>query len=105
MVASPKPATPAPEPVAAAPATATVTTGPAPASSTFLDTTLVLAVVGIIGGVLLALFFVKTPQENLPIISGLAGTLVGTVIGGYAAYRWGASDAMKKLTAVSTSGQ
>lgn len=97
--------TPAPEAVPDAPVTsATVTTAPTANQANFLDTVLVLGGMVLIGGVLLGLFINKDiGTANLPIIAGLAGTLLGTVIGGYAAYRWGASDAMKKTTATSTS--
>jgi hypothetical protein len=73
-----------------------VARAPNPAASP-LDACLVLGGLAIIGLVLCGLFLVKVPQENLPIVAGLAGTLLGTVVGGYAAYRWGASDAMKRI--------
>lgn len=68
---------------------------PPTGESHFLDNVLVIGAVLIIAGVMAGLFLDHVPQENLPIISGLAGTLMGTVIGGYAGFRWGASAARK----------
>ena len=102
MATSPAPAA-APE---TASATATVTTTTTTASqANWLDTILVLGSLVIIGGVLLGLFVKEVPQANLPIIASLASAMLGAVIAGYAGYRWGASDALKKLTSVSTSAQ
>jgi hypothetical protein len=106
MPSSAKPAAPvaAAETVTEAPAaSATVTTTTsAGGQSSLLDTSLVLAGMAIIAFVLGCLFFVRDiPSASLPIIAGLSGTLLGTVVGGYAAYRWGASDAMKRSTATS----
>jgi lysozyme family protein len=64
-----------------------------------LDTLLILGTLVIIGGVLLGLFITTIPQANLPIIASLASALLAAVVAGYAGYRWGASDALKKLTA------
>lgn len=62
----------------------------------WLDNILVLGSLLIVGGVLLGLFLATVPTANLPIIAGVTGTLVGTVIGGYAGYRWGASASMRR---------
>lgn len=65
---------------------------------TALDGALVVATVLIVGGVLLGLFYVKVPQENLPIIAGIASGLVSAVIAGYAGYRWGASHSQRRTS-------
>lgn len=100
------PATPDPTPavVAEAPtSSATVTTTTTSGNqANVLDTILVLGALVIIGGVLVGLFVTTVPTANLPIIASLASALVAAVIAGYAGYRWGASDALKKLTATST---
>lgn len=96
--------TPAPAPVAAPDppqATATVTT--ASNQANWLDTILILGTLAILGGVLLGLFVTNIPQANLPIIASLASALLAAVVAGYAGYRWGASDALKKLTASTVS--
>lgn len=88
MVDTPDPGAPAPAPL--------------PASKSEigsrLDAMLVIGALVLVGGVLGGLFFARVPQANLPIIASLAGFLAGSILGGYAAYRWGASDAMKKAS-------
>ena len=61
-----------------------------------LDAILVTGVLLILAGVLAVLAFLQVPQANLAIMASLASGLMGTVIGGYAGYRWGASDALKR---------
>jgi hypothetical protein len=56
-----------------------------------VDATLVLGVLLLIAGGGAALTFVHIPQENLAILASLLSGTGGTVIGGYAGYRWGAS--------------
>lgn len=60
-----------------------------------LDAAVVLVVLLIVGGVLWALATIKIPSENLAVLAGLSSGLVGTVIGGYAGFRWGSSQASK----------
>jgi len=59
--------------------------------ATRLDAIVVVGALIIVAGVLLGLFTMVDPKLSLPIIAGVTGTLVGTVLGGYAGYRWGAS--------------
>jgi uncharacterized membrane protein len=54
-----------------------------------LDAILVTACLVELGFVLGALAFVKIPQENLPILAGLASGVIGTTLGAYAGARWG----------------
>lgn len=61
-----------------------------------LDAILVTGVLLILAGVLAVLAFLQVPQANLAIMASLASGMMGTVIGGYAGYRWGASDALKR---------
>lgn len=98
-------ASPTPAADAAPTSTATVTTTSPSNQANFLDSILVLGALVIIGGVLVGLFVTTVPQANLPIIASLASALVAAVIAGYAGYRWGASDALKRVTATSTSAQ
>lgn len=63
-----------------------------------LDSILVLTVAVTMAGVLAGLFFFKVPNENLPIIASIASALMGLVIGGYAGFRWGASESSKRPT-------
>lgn len=63
-----------------------------------LDAALVLGVLAIIGGTFWALGFHEIPKENLPILAGALGTLMGTILGAYAAYRWSASQHAKTQT-------
>lgn len=56
-----------------------------------LDAIVVVAALLIVGGGVAALIFRAVPSENLAVISGLLGTILGTVVGGYAGFRWGAS--------------
>jgi hypothetical protein len=53
-----------------------------------LDAILIVAGLLIIGGSIAGLFLLTVPSDNLPIVSGLVGTLLGTVIGGYTGFRW-----------------
>jgi hypothetical protein len=68
-----------------------------------LDAALVLVCLAILAGVLAVLSFVKVPQENLPILSGLTSSVITGVIMGYAGYRWGASVS-KQSPAASPAG-
>ena len=60
-----------------------------------LDAIVVGGVLVIIGAGVAGLMFLHIPQENLAILASLLSGLVGTVIGGYAGYRWGASQTDK----------
>lgn len=54
-----------------------------------LDAVLVIGSLGMLGGVFWALVYREIPQANLPILSGLVGSTVGTMLGLYAGARWG----------------
>lgn len=60
-----------------------------------LDAIVVCAVLLIVGGSVLGYMLLDIPQANLPTLSGLIQGLVGVVIGGYAGFRWGASQTDK----------
>jgi len=60
-----------------------------------LDAIVVVGSVAIIGGGIAGLMFLDVPSDNLPIVAGLLGTVMGTILGGYAGFRWGASVAQK----------
>lgn len=62
-----------------------------------LDAIVVIGAVLIVGGSIAGLMFRAVPTDNLPTLAGLLGTLLGTVIGGYAGFRWGASVTAKDL--------
>jgi len=64
-----------------------------------LDAVLVIGVLLIIGGVCWVLAYRDVPQANLAILASIVSGLMGAVIGGYAGYRWGASDALKRAQA------
>lgn len=55
-----------------------------------LDAFVVIAGMLIMAGVFVALAVLNIPQANLPILSGLAGTLFGGTVGLYAGARWNA---------------
>jgi hypothetical protein len=54
-----------------------------------LDAIVVVACLLIMAGVMAALTFIKIPQENLPILSGLASGTFGAALGLYTGARWG----------------
>lgn len=56
-----------------------------------LDAIVVVGSLCIVGGGVGALVFFTVPGENLAVVSGLLGTIAGTILGGYAGFRWGAS--------------
>jgi hypothetical protein len=56
-----------------------------------LDAIVVIGSLCIVGLAIAGLMIRIVPSDNLPIIAGLLGTMLGTVIGGYAGFRWGAS--------------
>jgi hypothetical protein len=56
-----------------------------------LDAIVVVAGLMIVGGGVAGLMILRVPSENLAVVSGLLGGLSGTIIGGYAGFRWGAS--------------
>ena len=56
-----------------------------------LDAVVVIGGMLIVGGGIAGLLFFTVPGENLAVVSGLLGGIAGTVIGGYAGFRWGAS--------------
>lgn len=83
-------------PPAAAPAAAH---DPAPDAHTDvgrLDGVLVVGVLLILAGVIFGLFVRPPTAPVLAIISGMVSGLTGTVIGGYAGFRWGASVVARK---------
>lgn len=67
-----------------------------PSTANPLDAALVMTCLLILAGVVAILAFVKVPQENLPILAGLASGIFGSVITGYIGFRWGSSVAAKK---------
>ena len=56
-----------------------------------LDAIVVVAALLIVGGGIAGLIFFTVPGENLAVVSGLLGTIAGTLLGGYAGFRWGAT--------------
>jgi uncharacterized membrane protein YeaQ/YmgE (transglycosylase-associated protein family) len=66
-----------------------------------LDAIVVVGALLIIGGAVAALVFANIPKDNLAILASIVAGLAGTVIGGYAGYRWGASEALKRAQAAS----
>lgn len=56
-----------------------------------LDAIVVIGAMLIVGGGTAGLIFFTVPGENLAVVSGLLGTIAGTILGGYAGFRWGAS--------------
>ncbi|MFN3858096.1 MAG: hypothetical protein ACK4RV_10120 [Caulobacter sp.] len=54
-----------------------------------LDAIVVVACLIIMAGVMAALTFIKIPQENLPILAGLASGTFGAALGAYVGARWG----------------
>lgn len=60
-----------------------------------LDAIVVVGSLTIVGGGCLALALLRIPSENLAVLAGLLGTIAGTILGGYAGFRWGASVAQK----------
>lgn len=56
-----------------------------------LDAIVVIAALLIVGGGIAGLIFFTVPGENLAVVSGLLGTIAGTLLGGYAGFRWGAT--------------
>src|SRR6185437_1667635 len=96
------PPTPAKAP-ASAPDPAPAQPAPLPAVSPResvnpLDFVLVAGALLILAGVLAVLAFRQIPQANLAIMASLASGMLGTVIGGYGGYRWGASDTLRRAT-------
>lgn len=65
-----------------------------------LDAIVVVACLLMLAGVGMALTFVKIPQENLPILAGLASGVLGGALGAYVGARWG----NKKPTTEAESG-
>jgi hypothetical protein len=69
----------------------------AQASTSLLDFILVVGALILIAGGLYGLFMVRDiPKETLPIIASLLSFISGSILGAYAGYRWGASEAMKR---------
>lgn len=60
-----------------------------------LDAIVVTGAMAIVGGGIVGLIFRVIPSENLAVLAGLLGTIAGTILGGYAGFRWGASVAGK----------
>jgi hypothetical protein len=54
-----------------------------------LDAIVVVACLLMLAGVMAALTFVKIPQENLPILSGISSGTVCGALGLYTGARWG----------------
>jgi hypothetical protein len=70
----------------------------AQASTSLLDFILVVGCMVLLGGGIYGLFTVpKIDSATLPIIASLLSFISGSILGAYAGYRWGASDAMKKV--------
>jgi len=65
-----------------------------------LDAIVVIASLIIIGGGVAGLMLLVVPSDNLPIVAGLLGTMLGTILGGYAGFRWGASVGQKEIQPV-----
>lgn len=61
-----------------------------------LDAIVVVGSLVIIGGTMAGLMVLKVPTDQLPIVAGTLGTLLGTAIGGYAGFRWGSNIASKQ---------
>lgn len=61
-----------------------------------LDAIVVVGSLAIIGGTLAGLMVLKVPTDQLPIVAGTLGTLLGTAIGGYSGFRWGSNIASKQ---------
>ena len=73
--------------------------GPKSGGNSLLDFILVVGALFLIGGGLYGLFTIKDiPKETLPIIASVLSFICGSILGAYAGYRWGASDAMKKAS-------
>ena len=58
-----------------------------------LDAILVVGCMVILGGIAASLVFLTIPDNQLAILSSIAAGLLGTIVGGYAGFRWGASVA------------
>lgn len=79
--------------------------GPKAPGTSFLDFILVVGAQMMIAGGLYGMFTVHDiPKETLPIIASVLSFICGSILGAYAGYRWGASDAMKKATGSAAGG-
>lgn len=56
-----------------------------------LDAIVVIGAMIIVGGGIAGLMLLTVPGENLAVVSGLLGAVSGTILGGYAGFRFGAS--------------
>jgi len=56
-----------------------------------LDAIVVVGAMVIVGGGIAGLMLLTVPGENLAVVSGLLGAVSGTILGGYAGFRFGAS--------------
>lgn len=65
-----------------------------------LDAIVVIGAMLIVGGGVAGLMLLRVPSENLAVVAGLLGTIAGTILGGYAGFRWGASIANKEAQPV-----
>lgn len=65
-----------------------------------LDAIVVIGAMLIVGGGVVGLMLLRVPSENLAVVAGLLGTIAGTILGGYAGFRWGASIANKETQPV-----
>lgn len=61
-----------------------------------LDAIVVVGSLTIIGASMAGLMLLQVPTDQLPIVAGTLGTLLGTAIGGYAGFRWGSNIASKQ---------
>ena len=69
---------------------------PSNTTTSALDAMVVMTCLLILAGVVAILGFIKVPQENLPILAGLASGIFGAVIAGYIGFRWGATATSNK---------
>lgn len=61
-----------------------------------LDYILIIGVLGLVAYGLHGLMVGDVSEANLPTVASLLSFMAGTILGGYAGYRWGASATPKK---------
>lgn len=57
----------------------------------WLDAAVVLFTLGLVGVIAVTLMFRTVPDNQLAVVSSLASSLVGGILGAYAGYRWATS--------------